>query len=170
MPARPIVRYPHPALHAAAQPVTVFDEALRTLAHDLHATMLTVDGVGITGPHIGMAQRVVVLALPDDPSPRCYVNPEIVWRADEMIVHDEGSVSMPGVVEKVSRNAKIRLRYQDLDGAEQVEEADGFRAVCHQHEIDQLDGVFWIERLSRLKRDRAIARYNKLLRTGATPA
>ncbi|WP_347558704.1 peptide deformylase [Robbsia sp. KACC 23696] len=166
MSVRSIVRYPHPALRTAAQAVAVFDEALRTLAQDLHDTMLTVDGVGITAPHIGVGQRVVVLALPDDPAPRHYVNPVIIWRADDLIVHDEGSVSMPGVVEKVSRAAKVRVRYQDLDGVEQIEEADGFRAVCHQHEIDQLDGVFWVERLSRLKRDRAIARFNKLLRAG----
>lgn len=167
MSVRPIVRYPHAALRTAAQPVTVFDEALRTLVRDLHDTMLTVDGIGITAPHIGIGQRVVVLALPDDPAPRYYVNPEIVWRTDAAIIHDEGSVSMPGVVEKVSRSAQVRVRYQDLDGAEQVEEADGFRAVCHQHEIDQLDGVFWVDRLSRLKRDRVIARFNKLLRAGA---
>ncbi len=167
MSVRPIVRYPHAALRTVTQPVTVFDEALRTLVRDLHDTMLTVDGVGITAPHIGIAQRIVVLALPDDPAPRYYINPEIVWRAEAVVVHDEGSVSMPGVVEKVSRSAKVRVRYQDLEGVAQEEEADGFRAVCHQHEIDQLDGVFWVERLSRLKRDRAIARFNKLLRAGA---
>jgi peptide deformylase len=79
-----------------------------------------------------------------------------------MIRHQEGSVSMPGVTEEVERHARVRVSYQDLAGAELTEEADGLLAVCHQHEIDQLDGVFWIQRLSRLKRDRLIKRYEKL--------
>jgi peptide deformylase len=87
-----------------------------------------------------------------------------VWASDEKIVHDEGSVSMPGIVEKVERHARIRIRYQDIDGNEQTEESDGLLAVCHQHEIDQLNGLFWIQRLSKLKRDRLIKRYQKALR------
>lgn len=71
---------------------------------------------------------------------------------------------MPGVTDELERHARIRVRYQDLEGVEQSEDADGLLAICHQHEIDQLDGVFWIDRLSRLKRDRLIARYNKLRR------
>ena len=88
----------------------------------------------------------------------------IVWASDEMTQHTEGSVSMPGVTETVERHAGVRVTYQDLAGAEQIEEADGLLAVCHQHEIDQLNGIFWLQRLSRLKRDRLIKRYEKLLR------
>jgi peptide deformylase len=79
-----------------------------------------------------------------------------------MIRHTEGSVSMPGVTEDIERHARVRVRYQDLEGKEQFEDAEGLLAVCHQHEIDQLDGVFWIQRLSRLKRERLIKRYGKL--------
>ncbi len=82
----------------------------------------------------------------------------------ETIRHAEGSVSMPGVTEEIERPARVAIRYSDLDGAERTEEAEGFRAICHQHEIDQLDGIFWIDRLSRLKRERVVARYNKLRR------
>jgi peptide deformylase len=78
-----------------------------------------------------------------------------------MITHQEGSVSMPGVNDDIQRHARVRIRYQDLDGASQTEESDGLRAVCHQHEIDQLDGMFWIQRLSRLKRDRLIKKFGK---------
>jgi peptide deformylase len=81
-----------------------------------------------------------------------------------MIRHTEGSVSMPGVSEDIERHARVRVSYQDLDGTEQIEEADSLLAVWHQHEIDQLDGIFWIQRLSRLKRDRLIKRYEKLTR------
>src|ERR1700754_1681703 len=93
-----------------------------------------------------------------------YVNPEIIWTSPEMILHREGSVSMPGVNDEVERHARVRIRYQDVYGNTQTEESDGLRAVCHQHEIDQLDGMFWIGRLSRLKRERLIKRYEKISR------
>jgi peptide deformylase len=126
--------------------------------------MRAAPGIGITAPHIGVSARVVVLQLSGNGSEKTYINPEIVWASDEKIVHDEGSVSMPGIVEKVERHARIRIRYQDIDGNEQTEESDGLLAVCHQHEIDQLNGLFWIQRLSKLKRDRLIKRYQKALR------
>jgi peptide deformylase len=81
-----------------------------------------------------------------------------------MIMHQEGSVSMPGVNDDIRRHQRVRISYRDLDGNEQTEEASGLRAVCHQHEIDQLNGTFWIERLSRLKRERLIKRFEKLSR------
>jgi peptide deformylase len=143
--------------------VTRFDEDLRRLADDLLDTVRAAPGVGITAPHIGVALRIVVLELAPG-EVRTYVNPTILWASDQTIRHAEGSVSMPGVTEEIERSARVRVGYRDLDGKEQVEEADGFRAVCHQHEIDQLDGIFWIQRLSRLKRERVIKRYEKLLR------
>lgn len=164
MPIRPIVRYPGPRLALPAQPVTVFDDALRELARDLLETMRAAPGIGITAPHIGILQRVVVLELDAAAGARTYVNPEIVWASPETIVHREGSVSMPGVNDEVTRQARVRIRYQDLDGSPQTEESDGLRAVCHQHEIDQLDGIFWLRRLSRLKRERLIKRFDKISR------
>lgn len=164
MPARPIVLYPDQRLRQAAEPVTQFDAALRTLAADLFDTMQAAPGIGITAPHIGVALRVVVLDLRDTSGARTYVNPEIIWASDETIRHEEGSVSMPGVTEQIDRPAKVRVRYQDLDGEEQIEESDGLRAICHQHEIDQLNGLFWIQRLSALRRTRLIARYEKIRR------
>jgi peptide deformylase len=164
MTIRPIVRYPDPRLALPAQPVTVFDDALRELAQDLTETMHAAPGIGITAPHIGILLRVVVLELDANDGARTYVNPEIVWASPEMIMHLEGSVSMPGVNDEVQRHARVRISYLDLDGHPQSEESDGLRAVCHQHEIDQLNGMFWIQRLSRLKRERLIKRFEKLSR------
>lgn len=164
MTVRPIVKFPDPRLRAVAEPVSVFDEELRRLAIDLTETMHAAPGIGITAPHIGILKRLVVLHVPPAAQPRTYINPSIVWTSDERIRHTEGSVSMPGVTEDVERHARVHVRYQDLDGVERIEEADGLLAVCHQHEIDQLDGIFWVQRLSRLKRDRLVKRYEKLLR------
>ena len=160
----PIVPYPDQRLREIAETVTVFDETLRSLTSNMLDTMRAAPGIGITAPHIGIAKRAVVLELSTQEGVKIYINPEIIWTSDETIKHPEGSVSMPGVVEEVERHARIRIRYQDLDGVEHIEESNGLLAVCHQHEIDQLNGIFWIQRLSILKRDRLIKRYEKLQR------
>ena len=161
MAIRPIVRFPDLRLRSVAEPISVFDEDLRRLAGDLADTMQAAPGIGITAPHIGILKRLVVLELSPSAGLRSYVNPTILWASTDMIRHVEGSVSMPGVTDEIERHARVRIGYQTLDGDEAVEEAEGLRAVCHQHEIDQLDGVFWIERLSRLKRERLVKRYQK---------
>jgi peptide deformylase len=162
MTIRPLVRYPDQRLSLPATAVSVFDDALRVLADDLRDTMHAAPGIGITAPHIGVLLRVVVLDLGDDA--KTYVNPEITWTSPDLIMHQEGSVSMPGVNDDIQRHARVRINYQDLDGVMHEEESDGLRAVCHQHEIDQLNGMFWIQRLSRLKRERLIKRFEKLSR------
>uniref|UniRef100_A0A9E8CPU9 Peptide deformylase-like n=1 Tax=Bosea sp. NBC_00436 TaxID=2969620 RepID=A0A9E8CPU9_9HYPH len=163
MPSRPILSFPDPRLRVAAAPVMRFDVDLRELAGDLLDTMRAAPGIGITAPHIGVSLRLVVLELtPGDV--RTYANPVLDGVSRETIRHVEGSVSMPGITDELERHAHVRVRYHDLDGVEHVEEANSLLAVCHQHEIDQLDGIFWIDRLSRLKRDRLITRYNKLRR------
>jgi peptide deformylase len=164
MTIRPIVRYPDPRLALPAQPVTAFDAALRELAADLLETLHAAPGIGITAPHIGVSLQLVVLDLNDGDGARSYVNPEISWASSELIMHPEGSVSMPGIKDDVQRHARVRLRYHDLDGTPQSEESDGLRAICHQHEIDQLNGLFWLQRLSRLKRERLVKRFAKLSR------
>ena len=164
MTIRPIVRFPDPRLALPAQPVTMFDSALRDLASDLLETMHAAPGIGITAPHIGISLRVVVLDLDATDGARTYVNPKIIWASPETILHREGSISMPGVNDEVTRHARVRISYQDVHGDVLTEESEGLRAVCHQHEIDQLNGMFWIQRLSRLKRERLIKRFEKVLR------
>ena len=167
MAIRPIIQFPDPRLRAVAQPVTVFDAALRDLAADLAETMQAAPGIGITAPHIGVLQRIVVIRLSDWPEARTYINPVILWSSDETFRHLEGSVSMPGVGDDIDRPARVRVQYQDLNGGQQIEEAENLAATCHQHEIDQLDGIFWLQKFSRLKRDRLIKRYEKLQRLSA---
>src|SRR3954464_442639 len=158
MAIHPIVRYPDPRLALPAQTVTSFDETLRELAQNLLETLRAAPGIGITAPHIGVSLRLVVLDLESDGA-RTYVNPVIGWASPEMTTHREGSISMPGVNDDILRHARVRVSYHDLDGHVQTEESDGLRAVCHQHEIDQLNGLFWIWRLSRLKRERLLKRF-----------
>lgn len=165
MTIRPIIRYPDPRLAVPAQPVTVFDGALRDLARDLLETMHAAPGGGITAPHVGIPLRVVVLDLDPKDGARTYINPEIIWASPETITHQEGSVSMPGVHDDVRRHVRVRISYRDVDGNLRTEESEGLRAVCHQHEIDQLNGLFWIQRLSRLKRERLIKRFEKVSRS-----
>lgn len=161
MAIRPLLRYPDPALSRACLPVERFDEALRTLAADLLDTMRAAPGVGITAAHIGVLQRIVVLELDPKLGPRTFINPEITWFSEETEKHTEGSVCMPGATDEIVRPAAIRLAYQDLDGIRHDEEMRGFTAICMQHEIDQLDGIFWIQRLSRLKRERLVKKWLK---------
>ena len=167
MAIRPIVRFPNPLLARKAETITRFDPALEALAADLLDTMRAAPGVGITAPHIGILERVTVIELDRESGARTFVNPEVVWHGDQTMTHTEGSVSMPGILEEVERPNAIRIRYQTLAGETIEEEADGFMAICLQHEIDQLDGIFWTQRLSRLKRDRAIKKFEKLTRERA---
>lgn len=159
-----IRRYPDPALKTPAERVTDFGAALATLADDLYETMKAAPGVGITAPHCGIPTRLTVIELPELGGRRDYVNPEILWFSEETMSHAEGSVSMPGMTDDVTRPRAIRIRYQTLDGAVVEEDMQGFAAICMQHEVDQLDGIFWIQRLSRLKRDRLLKKWEKASR------
>ncbi|WP_034990644.1 peptide deformylase [Beijerinckia mobilis] len=161
MPAQPILLYPDPRLCVTAAPVVDFDASLSALATDLAESLEAAQAIGLTAPHIGIPLRLVALRLSPGET-RLYVNPEILWSSDEKLRHREGSVSMPGLVEFVERPARVRIGYRDLAGIEHVEEAEGWAAACHQHEIDQIDGLFWIFRLSRLKRERLVQRHEKL--------
>lgn len=159
-----IRRYPDPALKTVAEAVADFGPALATLADDLYETMKAAPGVGITAPHCGIAKRLTVIELPELGGRRDYVNPEILWSSPETITQTEGSVCMPGVTDEVTRPRAIRIRYQTLDGTVAEEDLENFAAICMQHEIDQLDGIFWIQKLSRLKRERLLKKWEKSAR------
>ena len=162
MPARPILLYPDPLLRQVAAVVDDFGSDLSLLAADLTDTLLAVSAIGLAGPHIGALQRVVVARLEPGGEARTYVNPVVAWASPELASHEEGSVSMPGMRDTITRPERVRIRFQTITGDTQEEPLAGFPAAVLQHEIDQLDGVFWIDRLSRLKRDRLLKRYSKL--------
>jgi peptide deformylase len=157
-----ILKFPSPGLHRPADRVENFDSDLQTLAADLFDTMRAEQGIGITAPHIGVAKQVMVIQLSSTDELRTYVNPQITWSSTGMVRYKEGSVSMQDVLEEIERHAQVRVKYQDLNGTEQIEEADGLLSICLQHEIDQVNGIFWITKLSRVKRDRLIRRYEKV--------
>ena len=159
---RPIIRFPDPLLRSPSTAVTAFDDNLRMLVDDLLDTMRAAPGVGITGPHIGVLKRVVVIELSREDGVRIYINPEILWSSAETTRHTEGSVSMPGATEEIVRPKSIRFRYLDIAGETHEAEAYDFLAICIQHEIDQLDGIFWLQRLSKLKRDRLVKKWEKM--------
>ncbi len=161
MTVRAILRFPHPGLKTPCAPVTAFDDTLRTLVADLLDTMRAAPGVGITAAHIGVFERVTVIELSREDGVRVYVNPEVISGSEEISRNTEGSVSMPGATNEVIRPNAIRFRYQDVDGSTHEEDAEGFLAICIQHEIDQLDGIFWLQRLSKLKRDRLVKKWEK---------
>lgn len=158
----PIIRFPDPRLRMACKPVEHFDARLAALADDLSETMRAAPGIGITAAHVGILERLTVIELDGAGSRRIYVNPRIEWFSPTLQQHTEGSVSMPGVTDEVERPAGIRVTYQDLAGEHHSDAAEGLLSVCLQHEIDQLDGIFWIDRLSRLKRERIVKKFRKL--------
>lgn len=160
MAIRPILPYPHLGLSEICPPVTAFDGQLHELVADLIDTMRAAPGVGITAAHIGVKQRVFVLELTPG-TVLTYINPEVVSQSTQTMRHMEGSVSMPGFTDEVERPSEIEVRFQDISGGEHRQTAEGFHAICIQHEIDQLDGIFWLKRLSKLKRDRLVKKWEK---------
>jgi peptide deformylase len=164
MPARPLLLYPDPRLRQPAAHVEEFGPGVEALAADLGHTLSAVSAIGLTGPHIGVLRRVIVVRMEPGEALRTCVNPAVLWTSPEMTAHEEGSVGMPGIRERIKRPARVRVAYQDLTGERHEVEAAGFEAAVLQHEIDQVEGVFWIDRLSRLKRDRAVKRFGKLQR------
>ena len=151
-------------LKQVSNPVAVVDDGVRALMDDMLQTMYSAPGIGLAAIQVGVAQRIVVMDLARDEAPkapRYFVNPEILWASEETVPYEEGCLSVPEIFDEVERSAKVRLKYLGYDGAPVEEEAEGLYAVCIQHEIDHLNGVLFIDHLSRLKRDRAVARVRK---------
>ncbi|WEK59498.1 MAG: peptide deformylase [Candidatus Brevundimonas phytovorans] len=176
-------------LKAVSPPVEggVTDE-LRALMDDMLETMYAAPGIGLAAAQIGELKRVVVMDLGDKPvegasedpeaeeteelqlarrNPRFFVNPEVIWASDEMYAYEEGCLSVPDYYDAVERPARIRVRYMDYAGQQIEEEIEGLYAVCFQHELDHLNGVLFIDHLSRLRRERAVAKVKKNARLAA---
>jgi len=170
MAIREILTVPHPVLKQVSQPVDKVDDELRALMDDMLETMYDAPGIGLAAIQIGVPKRVIVMDLAEkdaEPQPRYFVNPEIVWKSEELFSYEEGCLSIPEVYDAVERPARVRIRYLDYNGEAVEEEAEGLYAVCIQHEMDHLEGVLFIDHLSRLKRERAVARVKKLTRAQA---
>ncbi len=162
-----ILLYPDARLHSVARPVLEVNEEIRKLINDMGETMYAAPGVGLAATQVDVHQRVIVI----DTSPardqlRVFINPEIVL-ASGVSDCEEGCLSVPGVYEKIQRSQHIRVRALGADGASFEYEADGMEAVCIQHEMDHLDGKVFVEKLSRLKRQRILVKIKKQRREEA---
>lgn len=159
----PIVIYPNPVLAEKCAPVAAFDENLAKLAADMAETMYAAPGVGLAAPQVGKAIRMVVIDVSEDKKHLLtLVNPQIIARSSELNTFEEGCLSLPGIWDKVKRPAEVTFRAQDLHGNFFEQKCDGLLAVCVQHELDHLDGVVFIDHLSRLKKERDKAKLHKL--------
>ena len=164
MAIRPIIILPDAKLRQVCEPVKSVDDSVRKLMGDMVDTMHDAPGIGLAAIQIGVTQRIVVidLAKKDEPSDvRYFVNPEIVWSSEEKSVYEEGCLSIPEYYEEVERPARIRARFLDRDGKLQEIEAEGLLSTALQHEIDHLNGVLFIDHISKLKRDRVIKKFIK---------
>jgi peptide deformylase len=160
-------------LKQRSAPVKVVDDQLRALMDDMLETMYAAPGIGLAAIQVGEPVRVLVMDLSrgDGPrEPRFFVNPEIVWASEELVAWEEGCLSVPEIYDEVERAAQVRVRYLDYDGKQVEELADDRFADCLQHEMDHLNGVLFIDHLSRLKRDRAVAKVKKDKRTARAEA
>jgi peptide deformylase len=164
MAVRPILTVPNPLLKQVSKPVAGVDDALRALMDDMLETMYAAPGIGLAAIQIGEPVRVIVMDINregEEPGPRYFVNPEIIWASEETAPYEEGCLSVPEIFDEVERPAKVRLRYLNYQGETVEQDAEGLFAVCIQHEMDHLNGVLFIDHLSRLKRDRAVAKVKK---------
>ena len=185
MAIREIIEIPDPRLKVVSEPVTQFDNELKALVADMFETMYDAPGIGLAAIQVGVPLRVLVIDLqPEDPDaeaevctshgghahthqpvkkePRVFINPEILDPSDDLSVYSEGCLSVPEIYADVERPARIRARWQDLDGKIHEEEMDGLLATCLQHEMDHLEGILFIDHLSRLKRQMALKKLDKL--------
>ena len=164
MAVRPILTVPNPVLKHVSTPVEVVDDELRALMDDMLDTMYAAPGIGLAAVQVGVPKRVIVMDLAregEDPQPRYFVNPEITWRSEDLAVREEGCLSVPDIYDEVERPARVGLKYLNYQGEVVEEDAEELLAVCIQHEMDHLNGVLFIDHLSRLKRDRAVAKVKK---------
>ena len=169
MSIRPLVILPDSRLRLVSEPVGDVTPEIRSLVSDMLETMYDAPGVGLAAIQIGVPKRVVTIDTSKDENarqPQVFLDPEVVWSSEENRVYDEGCLSIPEYYGEVERPDRVRVRFRDLDGKEQEIEADGLLATCIQHEIDHLNGVLFIDHLSKLKRDRVTKKFAKAAKRG----
>lgn len=161
-----VYEYPHPVLKKKAEKVSGVDDEMRKFLDDMLETMYAAEGVGLAAPQVGVSKRIVVIDISHDDEDRMpplyMVNPEIVWKSDERVCGEEGCLSVPEQRAEVERYAAVKVEYIDYHGKNQILEADGFLAIAVQHELDHLDGILYIDRISRLKRQMLLKKLQKL--------
>ena len=184
----PIIEVPDPALKQISKPVEVFDDALKTLVADMFETMYDAPGIGLAAIQVGVPLRVVVIDLqerdeesepeaceddgcghdhtPVKLNPLVFINPELFDPSEDISVYAEGCLSVPDIFADVERPATVSLRWQDLDGNRHEETMTGIMATCIQHELDHLEGILFIDHLSRLKRQMALKKLEKARKLG----
>jgi peptide deformylase len=173
MAIRPILILPDKRLRQKAKPVARVDDDVRALMDDMLETMYAAPGIGLAATQIGEMKRVLVLDVAkrqDEEAgaePMAFANPEIVWSSGELSTYNEGCLSIPEIYEEVERPARIRVRYLDRENKPQEIEADGILATCLQHEIDHLNGVLFIDHISRLKREMISKKFSKAAKRDA---
>ena len=162
----PIITIPDPVLRRAAAPVLEVTDGIQQLLSDMAETMYDAPGIGLAAPQINISQRLIVMDCGKDETPELFqmVNPEIISRSDELAVLEEGCLSIPDQTADVERPAIVEVKYTDITGREQRLTCKGLLAACVQHEVDHLDGVLFIDHISRLKRDMIVRRFMKEMR------
>jgi peptide deformylase len=169
MAKRDIIIIPDSRLRLASQPVARVDAETRQIVDDMFETMYAAPGIGLAAIQVAVPKRIVTLdiARKDEPkSPIAFINPEVIWSSDEKSEYEEGCLSIPDYYEFVERPARVTVRFLDIDGQTREIEADGLLATCIQHEIDHLNGVLFIDHLSKLKRDRVTKKFEKAAARG----
>lgn len=167
MTIKPLIILPDPLLRQVSQPVERVDSELNQLVDDMLETMYEAPGIGLAAIQVGVPRRLLVIDVAkegEDRQPLVFINPEIITSSDERSVYEEGCLSIPDYYAEVERPASISVKSIDRNGKEQVTEADGILATCLQHEIDHLNGVLFIDHISRLKREMVIKRFTKAAR------
>ena len=170
MAPREIIAIPDKRLRLKSEPVAKIDDSIRTLAEEMFEAMYAAPGIGLAAIQLGEPKRVITmdLAKKDDPKePQVFINPEILWTSEDKSVHEEGCLSIPEYYEEVERPAEVKVKYLDLEGQPREVHATGLLATCLQHEIDHLNGVLFIDHLSKLKRDRVVKKFTKQAKRAA---
>jgi peptide deformylase len=170
MALRDILILPDKRLRLVSEPVKKFDRDTRQLIDDMFETMYEAPGIGLAAIQVGVPRRIITMDLSKDESPqepRVFINPDLLWSSAETATYEEGCLSIPEYYEEVTRPAQVRVKYLDLEGNEQVLDANDLLATCLQHEIDHLNGVLFIDHISKLKRDRVIKKYAKAAKKAA---
>ncbi|MBE7183189.1 MAG: peptide deformylase [Methylobacterium mesophilicum] len=173
MTIKPLVILPDPLLREVSKPVERFDADLRRFNADMFGTMYDAPGIGLAAIQVGEPLRMLVIDLAkedEEPQPQTFINPEIVQSGDERSLYEEGCLSIPDYYAEVERPATVRVRFLDIEGKQQEVEADGLLATCLQHEIDHLNGVLFIDHISKLKRDMVVRRFKKLAKDKPAPS